>query len=65
RSFNEFLGIPVEDPKMYFQFLEKPPYRDIRHTLCGEHSIARWTRSETGVHSILPFSYLTKRPEYG
>ncbi|MCD7467713.1 hypothetical protein HAX54_005313 [Datura stramonium] len=44
RSFNPFLGTSVVDIEMYFMILEKPPYRDIRHTLHGEHSDARWAR---------------------
>ncbi|MCE3049460.1 hypothetical protein HAX54_044848 [Datura stramonium] len=40
KSFNAFLGTPVVDPEMYFMFLEKPPYRDIFNTLCGDHSAA-------------------------
>ncbi|MCD7451460.1 hypothetical protein HAX54_012129, partial [Datura stramonium] len=43
-SFNAFHGIPVVDPEMYFLMLEKPPYRDIHHTLYGEHSASRWAR---------------------
>ncbi|MCD9639978.1 hypothetical protein HAX54_024989, partial [Datura stramonium] len=38
RSYNVFLGTPVVDLEMYFLFLEKSPYRDIFHTLCGEYS---------------------------
>ncbi|KAH0717181.1 hypothetical protein KY285_013212 [Solanum tuberosum] len=36
---------------------DKPPYRDIRHTLCGVDSIARWERSkDTGRHNTLHFA---------
>ncbi|MCD9639652.1 hypothetical protein HAX54_024304 [Datura stramonium] len=50
----------VEDPVMYFLLIEKPPYRDICHILCGEHSTTRWTQNESGVHSTLLFSYFTR-----
>lgn len=42
RAFNAFLERSVVDPSMYFILLEKPPYRDIFHTLYGEHSSACW-----------------------
>ncbi|MCD7463839.1 hypothetical protein HAX54_051517, partial [Datura stramonium] len=38
----------------------KQPYRDIRHTLCGEHSSARWERDQNGTHSTLAFAYFNK-----
>ncbi|KAG5609803.1 hypothetical protein H5410_021084 [Solanum commersonii] len=35
----------------------KPPYKDIRHTLCGVESTVRWERSkDTGRHSTLNFA---------
>ncbi|MCE3051162.1 hypothetical protein HAX54_049017, partial [Datura stramonium] len=60
-SFNAFLGKPVVDPEMYFLLLEKPPYNDIRHILCGENLASRCSRSENGTHLTLSFSYLTKK----
>ncbi|MCD9641703.1 hypothetical protein HAX54_028091, partial [Datura stramonium] len=42
KRFNAFLETPTIYPSVYFILLEKPPYRDICHTLCGEHSSARW-----------------------
>ncbi|MCD7453237.1 hypothetical protein HAX54_020180, partial [Datura stramonium] len=41
RAFNAFLGTLVMDPEIYLLFLEKPPYRDICHILCREHSVTR------------------------
>ncbi|KAG5581406.1 hypothetical protein H5410_052033 [Solanum commersonii] len=36
---------------------DKPPYRDIRHTLCGVDSTARWERSkDTGRNNTLHFA---------
>uniref|UniRef100_M1D9F4 Putative plant transposon protein domain-containing protein n=1 Tax=Solanum tuberosum TaxID=4113 RepID=M1D9F4_SOLTU len=36
---------------------DKLPYRDIRHTLCGVESTARWERSkDTGRHNTLHFA---------
>ncbi|MCE3050338.1 hypothetical protein HAX54_047004, partial [Datura stramonium] len=60
RSFNAFLCMPVMDLSIYFQLLEKPPYRDIFHTLCGEHSFSLWARDHNGTYSALLFSYLNK-----
>ncbi|MCD9642229.1 hypothetical protein HAX54_028920, partial [Datura stramonium] len=34
KRFNSFLETPTVDPSEYFILLDKPPYRDIRHTLC-------------------------------
>ncbi|MCD7462323.1 hypothetical protein HAX54_048255, partial [Datura stramonium] len=34
KRFNAFLGIPIVDPSEHIIFLERSPYRDIRHTLC-------------------------------
>ncbi|MCD7467109.1 hypothetical protein HAX54_004367, partial [Datura stramonium] len=33
KTFNAFLSRRAEDPSKYFILLEKPLYRDIRHTL--------------------------------
>lgn len=60
KSFNAFLGTLVVDPSEYFILLEKPPYRHILHTLCGEHSSTHWARDHKGTHSTLLFSYLNK-----
>ncbi|KAH0712096.1 hypothetical protein KY289_008055 [Solanum tuberosum] len=36
---------------------DKPPYRDIRHTLFGVESMARWERcKDTGKHNTLHFA---------
>ncbi|MCD7448442.1 hypothetical protein HAX54_042239, partial [Datura stramonium] len=48
RSLNAFPGMPVVDPEMYFMMLEKPPYHEIYHNLCGEHSASQWAR---GTHT--------------
>ncbi|MCE3215868.1 hypothetical protein HAX54_003853, partial [Datura stramonium] len=34
KRFNAFLETPTIYPSVYFILLEKPPYRDICHTLC-------------------------------
>ncbi|KAH0773944.1 hypothetical protein KY290_011081 [Solanum tuberosum] len=40
-----------------FVYEDKPPYRDIRHTLCGVESMARWERTkDTGRHNTLYFA---------
>ncbi|KAH0688947.1 hypothetical protein KY289_016305 [Solanum tuberosum] len=54
---NELLGTPNCDPDEFNSLKDKPPYRDIRHTLCGVDSTARWERSkDTGRHNTLYFA---------
>ncbi|KAH0748141.1 hypothetical protein KY290_027373 [Solanum tuberosum] len=54
---NELLGIPNCDPDVFNDLKDKPSYRDIRHTLCGVDSNARWERSkDTGRHNTLHFA---------
>ncbi|MCD7471835.1 hypothetical protein HAX54_012564 [Datura stramonium] len=60
KKFISFLVTPAVGPSKYFIFLEKPPYRDIHHTLCSEHSSARWARDHNGTHSTLMFAYLNR-----
>ncbi|MCD7465877.1 hypothetical protein HAX54_002069, partial [Datura stramonium] len=48
RAFNVYLSMLEVDQEMYFVLLEKPPYRDIHHTLCGENLASRWARSKIG-----------------
>jgi hypothetical protein len=58
RALNEFLGSPHCDFAEYLDMKEQPPYRDIRHTLCGVNSVARWDRArDTGKHTTLNFSH--------
>ncbi|KAG5576664.1 hypothetical protein H5410_056798, partial [Solanum commersonii] len=40
-ALNEFLGTPNCDTIDFLAMIERPPYRDIRHTLCGVNSIVR------------------------
>uniref|UniRef100_M1E0W6 Putative plant transposon protein domain-containing protein n=1 Tax=Solanum tuberosum TaxID=4113 RepID=M1E0W6_SOLTU len=57
RLLNELLGTPNCDADDFNRLKEKPPYRDIRHTLCRVVSIARCGRSkDTGRHSTLHFA---------
>ncbi|KAH0679319.1 hypothetical protein KY284_020404 [Solanum tuberosum] len=54
---NELLGTPNCDPDVFNDLKDKPPYRDIRHTLCGVDSNARWELSkDTGRHNTLHFA---------
>ncbi|KAH0649907.1 hypothetical protein KY284_029819 [Solanum tuberosum] len=54
RILNELLGTPNCDPDEFNNLKEKPPYRDIRHTLYGVDLTARWEWSkDTGRHNIL------------
>uniref|UniRef100_M1C437 Uncharacterized protein n=1 Tax=Solanum tuberosum TaxID=4113 RepID=M1C437_SOLTU len=54
RILNELLGTPNCDPDEFNNLKDKPPYRDIRHTLCEVDSTARWERSkDTGRHNTL------------
>ncbi|MCD7467554.1 hypothetical protein HAX54_005060, partial [Datura stramonium] len=45
-ALNRLLGTPNVDPPPFVDMVKKPPYRNIRHTLCGPNSIARWTRHQ-------------------
>ncbi|KAG5577046.1 hypothetical protein H5410_057180 [Solanum commersonii] len=57
RILNELLGTPNFDPDEFNSLKDKPPYRDIQHTLCGVDSTARWDRSkDTGRHNTLHFA---------
>ncbi|MCD7472357.1 hypothetical protein HAX54_013515 [Datura stramonium] len=46
KALNRLLGIPNIDPQPFVDMAKKPPYRNIRHTLCGPNSVARWTRHQ-------------------
>ncbi|KAH0679034.1 hypothetical protein KY284_020119 [Solanum tuberosum] len=57
RILNELLGTPNCDPDEFNGLKDKPPYRDIRLTLCGVDSTARWERSkDTRRHNTLHFA---------
>ncbi|KAH0669773.1 hypothetical protein KY285_023928 [Solanum tuberosum] len=57
RILNEFLETPNCDPDEFNNLKDKPPYRDIRHTLCVVDSTARWERSkDTGRHNTIHFA---------
>ncbi|MCD7472484.1 hypothetical protein HAX54_013733, partial [Datura stramonium] len=45
-ALNRLLGTPHVDPQPFFKIVKKPPYRDIRNTLCGPNSVAKWTRHQ-------------------
>uniref|UniRef100_M1D8Y2 Putative plant transposon protein domain-containing protein n=1 Tax=Solanum tuberosum TaxID=4113 RepID=M1D8Y2_SOLTU len=61
RNLNELLGTPNCDPDEFNNMKDKPPYRDIRHTLCGVDSAARWERSkDTRRHNTLHFANLNQ-----
>ncbi|KAG5572506.1 hypothetical protein H5410_062272 [Solanum commersonii] len=54
---NELLGTPNCDPDEFNTLKDKPPYRDIRHTLCGVDSPVRWEMSkDTGRHNTFHFA---------
>ncbi|KAG5583925.1 hypothetical protein H5410_044359 [Solanum commersonii] len=54
---NEFLRTPNCDSDAFITLKDKPPCRDIRHTLCGVESTARWERSkDTGRHNTLYYA---------
>ncbi|KAH0655201.1 hypothetical protein KY285_030083 [Solanum tuberosum] len=56
RILNEFLGTLNCDSDDFNTLKDKPHYRDIRYTLCGVESTARWERSkDTGRHNTLHF----------
>ncbi|KAH0754315.1 hypothetical protein KY290_024585 [Solanum tuberosum] len=54
---NKRRSTPNCDPDEFNNLKYKPPYRDIRHTLCGVDSTARWEWSkDTGRHNTLHFA---------
>ncbi|KAH0712066.1 hypothetical protein KY289_008025 [Solanum tuberosum] len=54
---NEFLGTPNCDSNDFNTLKDKPPYRDIRHNLCGVESTTRWEHSkDTERHNSLHFA---------
>ncbi|KAH0761708.1 hypothetical protein KY290_017781 [Solanum tuberosum] len=58
---NEFLGTPIFYSNDFNTLKDKPPYRDIRHTLSGVESMARWERSkDIGRHNTLHFAYFNQ-----
>ncbi|MCD7455738.1 hypothetical protein HAX54_029382 [Datura stramonium] len=60
-ALNRLLGTPHADPKLFVDMVKKPPYRNIRHTLCGPNSIAWWTRHQQfGYHVFLPYAHLSR-----
>ncbi|KAH0655825.1 hypothetical protein KY285_030707 [Solanum tuberosum] len=52
RILNELLGTPNCDPGEFNNLKDKPPYMDIRHTLCGVDSTARWERRGLITHFL-------------
>ncbi|KAH0709064.1 hypothetical protein KY284_010491 [Solanum tuberosum] len=57
-ALNEFLGTPNCDNADFLAMTERPPYRDIRHTLCGVNYVARWDRvRDTGRHLTLHYGH--------
>ncbi|KAH0655820.1 hypothetical protein KY285_030702 [Solanum tuberosum] len=58
QALNEILGTPNCDNADFLAMIERPPYRDIRHTLCGVNSIAQWDRvRDTGYHLTLHYGH--------
>ncbi|KAH0709236.1 hypothetical protein KY284_010663 [Solanum tuberosum] len=55
---NDFLGTPNCDNAEFLGMIERPLYRDIRHTLCGVNSVAWWDRiRDTGCHLTLHYGH--------
>jgi hypothetical protein len=60
-AINEILGTPEGDSTELTELNIQPPYQDIRHTLCGVHSTAKWVRhGMRGYHSTFPYAHLNK-----
>ncbi|MCD9638895.1 hypothetical protein HAX54_023067, partial [Datura stramonium] len=61
KALNRLLGTPNVEPQTFVDMVKKPTYRNIRHTLCGPSSIARWTRhQQLGYHVLLPYAHLSR-----
>ncbi|MCD9639224.1 hypothetical protein HAX54_023606 [Datura stramonium] len=55
-SLNRLLGTPNVDPQPFVNIVKEPPYKYIRHTLCGPNSVARWSRHQQFEYHV-SFSY--------
>ncbi|KAG5628133.1 hypothetical protein H5410_013351 [Solanum commersonii] len=65
QALNEYLGTPNYDNADFLAMIERTPYRDIRHTLCGVNSVARWDRHTTDVtreRSVLVYRLMKGLP---
>ncbi|KAG5572909.1 hypothetical protein H5410_062675 [Solanum commersonii] len=60
KVLNVFLGTPQCDAYDYNRLKETPPYRDIRHTLCGIDSTARDRNKDTSRHATLHYTNLNQ-----
>ncbi|MCD9646558.1 hypothetical protein HAX54_036478 [Datura stramonium] len=60
-ALNRLIGTPHVDPQPFIDTMKKPPYRDIRHTLRGPSSVARWTwHQQCRNHVSLPYAHLSR-----
>ncbi|MCD9644868.1 hypothetical protein HAX54_033381 [Datura stramonium] len=58
---NAILGARYTDAHFLRQLNITPPYADIKCTLCGARSTARWDRhKERGYHQTLPYSQMNQ-----
>ncbi|MCD7459727.1 hypothetical protein HAX54_041782 [Datura stramonium] len=63
-ALNRLLGTPHVDPQNFIDMVKKPPYRDIRHTLCDPNSLSRWTcHQQCGYHIYLPYAHLSREAQ--
>lgn len=60
-TLNNSLRIPHVDHTRLKELYIRPPYQEIRHTLCGPRSTARWAyRKEKGNHNTFAYAHLNK-----
>lgn len=58
-ALNDFSGSPYFDHAEFLEIIECSPYHDIRHTLCGVTSVARWDRvRDMGRHLTFHYRHL-------
>ncbi|KAG5589799.1 hypothetical protein H5410_040313 [Solanum commersonii] len=57
-ALHDFLGTPNCDNAEFMEMIERPPYCDISHTLCGVNFVVWWDRvRDTGRHLTLHYGH--------
>uniref|UniRef100_M1DBL6 Putative plant transposon protein domain-containing protein n=1 Tax=Solanum tuberosum TaxID=4113 RepID=M1DBL6_SOLTU len=64
-GINDIVGtLQDTDPLVLTRLNIRPPYRAIRHTLCGPQSMVQWTKhSEKRYHQYLPYAHMLRKAQ--
>ncbi|MCE0481704.1 hypothetical protein HAX54_039644 [Datura stramonium] len=58
---NRIHGSPRIDPQLFKNFILRPPYREIQHTLGVSNTIARWAHhQQDGYHVSFPYAHMPR-----